>query len=35
MGSVSHYYAQLKREEFFAWHSTVSPWEIEQYLTAF
>jgi glutamine synthetase len=33
--TVSDYYAELKREEFFAWHSTVSPWEIEQYLTAF
>ena len=25
---------RLKREEFFAWHSTVSPWEIDRYLTA-
>jgi len=32
---VSDYYAALKREEFFAWHSAVSPWEIETYLTAF
>lgn len=34
-GRVSEYYAALKREEFFAWHSAVSPWEIETYLTAF
>ncbi|UQX13624.1 type III glutamate--ammonia ligase [Candidatus Mycobacterium methanotrophicum] len=32
---VSDYYAALKREEFFAWHSAVSPWEIDTYLTAF
>ncbi|MCV7099519.1 type III glutamate--ammonia ligase [Mycobacterium palustre] len=32
---VSAYYAHLKREEFFAWHSTVSPWEVDSYLTAF
>ncbi|UMB68347.1 type III glutamate--ammonia ligase [Mycobacterium paraterrae] len=32
---VSKYYAELKRKEFFAWHSTVSPWEIDTYLTAF
>ena len=29
------YFAQLKREEFFDWHNTVSPWEIDRYLTAF
>ncbi|MEP9415416.1 type III glutamate--ammonia ligase [Gordonia sp. VNQ95] len=33
--SVSTYFSKLKREEFFAWHSAVSPWEIDQYLTAF
>ena len=32
---VAAYFAQLKREEFFDWHSTVSPWEIDRYLTAF
>ncbi|MGQ4599791.1 type III glutamate--ammonia ligase [Nocardia sp. R6R-6] len=32
---VSTYFAQLKREEFFAWHNSVSAWEIDQYLTAF
>lgn len=33
--TVSEYFAGLKREEFFAYHGTVSPWEIDQYLTAF
>jgi glutamine synthetase len=32
---VADYFAQLKREEFFDWHNTVSPWEIDRYLTAF
>ena len=32
---VASYYGGLKRDEFFAYHSTVSPWEIDQYLTAF
>ena len=32
---VSQYFSHLKREEFFAWHSAVSPWEVDQYLTAF
>ncbi|MGY0497387.1 type III glutamate--ammonia ligase [Nocardia sp. FBN12] len=32
---VAEYFARLKREEFFAWHNTVSRWEIDQYLTAF
>jgi glutamine synthetase len=32
---VCKYFADLKREEFFAYHSAVSPWEVEQYLTAF
>jgi glutamine synthetase len=31
---VADYYAQLKREEFYAWHNTVSTWEIDHYLTA-
>jgi glutamine synthetase len=34
-GGVCKYFADLKREEFFAYHSAVSPWEVEQYLTAF
>ena len=33
--AVSTYYANLKRDEFFAWHSAVTPWEIDTYLTAF
>lgn len=32
---VAPYFAKLKREEFFAYHSAVSPWEVDQYLTAF
>jgi glutamine synthetase len=32
---VAEYYARLKRQEFFAWHSAVSPWEHDRYLTAF
>lgn len=32
---VARYYAGLKREEFFRWHSQVSPWEVDQYLRAF
>lgn len=32
---VSDYYAALKRDEFFAYHSSVTPWEIDHYLTAF
>jgi glutamine synthetase len=31
---VSAYYAQLKREEFYAWHNQVTAWEIDHYLTA-
>lgn len=33
-GSVAAYYANLKREEFFAWHSHVGSWEHDRYLTA-
>lgn len=33
VSSVASYFAQLKRDEFFAWHSTVTAWEHEQYLT--
>jgi glutamine synthetase len=32
---VADYFAGLKRDEFFSYHGTVSPWEVEQYLTAF
>ncbi|MCV7319221.1 glutamate--ammonia ligase [Mycolicibacterium confluentis] len=32
---VSEYFANLKRDEFFAYHSAVSAWEVDQYLTAF
>ncbi|CAN5374913.1 type III glutamate--ammonia ligase [soil metagenome] len=32
---VSAYFANLKREEFFTWHSQVSAWEVDHYLTAF
>lgn len=32
---VSGYFAGLKRDEFFAYHGSVSPWEVDQYLTAF
>ncbi|MBL7626001.1 type III glutamate--ammonia ligase [Frankia nepalensis] len=32
---VSEYFAALKREEFFEWHATVSPWEHDHYLTTF
>ena len=29
------YYARVKREEFYAYHQTVSPWEVNRYLTLF
>ena len=32
---VSGYFADLKREEFFTWHGSVTPWEVDHYLTAF
>ncbi|VEG58224.1 glutamate--ammonia ligase [Mycolicibacterium aurum] len=32
---VAAYFATIKREEFFAYHSAVTPWELEHYLTAF
>ena len=32
---VGEYFASLKREEFFDWHSTVGSWEHDHYLTAF
>ena len=31
---VSAYYAELKRAEFYAWHDTVSAWEVDRYLTS-
>ena len=34
-GDYVDYYAQVKREEFHAWHSVVSDWEVERYLTLF
>ncbi len=34
-GDYIDYYAKVKREEFQAWHSAVSDWEIERYLTLF
>ncbi len=32
---VADYFTALKRDEFFEWHSTVTPWEVDSYLTAF
>jgi glutamine synthetase len=32
-GDYIDYYAQVKRDEFRAWHSVVSDWEVERYLT--
>ena len=32
--SVAEYFAKLKRDEFFAWHSHVGAWEHDRYLTA-
>jgi glutamine synthetase len=32
---VAAYFASIKRDEFFAYHSAVTPWEIDHYLTAF
>jgi glutamine synthetase len=34
-GDYIDYYAQVKREEFRAWHSAVTDWEVERYLTLF
>jgi len=31
---VAKYFSDLKREEFFAWHGTVTPWEVDRYLTS-
>jgi glutamine synthetase len=32
---VAGYYANLKKDEFYAYHASVAPWEIDRYLTAF
>jgi glutamine synthetase len=32
---VAEYFADLKRDEFFSYHGSVSGWELDQYLTAF
>ena len=32
---VAAYFAEIKRKEFFDWHGSVGPWEIDHYLTAF
>ncbi|WP_193046265.1 type III glutamate--ammonia ligase [Mycolicibacterium baixiangningiae] len=32
---VSEYFAQLKRDEYFACHAEISAWELDHYLTAF
>jgi glutamine synthetase len=34
-GDYIDYFAKTKREEFLAWHSHVSSWEVEHYLTLF
>ena len=34
-GDYIDYYAKVKREEFHTWHSEVSDWEVERYLTLF
>jgi glutamine synthetase len=34
-GDYVDYFAKVKREEFHAWHSVVSDWEVERYLTLF
>src|SRR5690349_6717580 len=34
-GDYVDYYAKIKREEFHTWHSVVSDWETERYLTLF
>jgi glutamine synthetase len=32
--TVAAYFAERKRQEFYAWHAAVTPWEIDRYLTA-
>ena len=34
-GDYIDYYAQVKRDEFHAWHAGVTDWEVERYLTLF
>jgi glutamine synthetase len=34
-GDYVDYYAKVKREEFHTWHSVVTDWEVERYLTLF
>jgi glutamine synthetase len=34
-GHYADYYAKVKRAEFQAWHSVVTDWEVERYLTLF
>jgi glutamine synthetase len=34
-GDYVDYFAEVKRQEFHAWHSQVSDWEVERYLTLF
>jgi glutamine synthetase len=34
-GDYIDYYAQVKRDEFRAWHAGVTSWEVERYLTLF
>lgn len=34
-GEYVDYFADVKRQEFHTWHSGVSPWEVERYLTLF
>ena len=34
-GDYVDYFAKVKRQEFQAWHSQVSEWEVERYLTLF
>ncbi|WP_255513366.1 type III glutamate--ammonia ligase [Homoserinibacter sp. GY 40078] len=33
-GTIGRYYADVKEDEFLRWHNTVTPWEIDTYLTA-
>jgi glutamine synthetase len=34
-GDYVDYFASIKRQEFLAWHSIVTDWEVERYLTLF
>lgn len=34
-GDYIDYFAKVKRDEFLAWHATVSDWEVDRYLTLF